>query len=678
MKLTPKKINEALDLLKNYNGSNPYIVYLKNSIYVYKSMQLSDFNGEFILNNINYVPIKYEKVVKIADWYGKTLQDKLSLEFVPEKLLITYILGEMDTMYCCYVFYRKSQDKAKILFIPKSAILGNMFMPKWEETVIDFDKYDNLSKNKNIKLRDHQKKGIKFMVSMKKCINADSMGAGKTVQAIISALESGSKKILIICPASLKTNWKNEITNYQNEDEITIVNGKKWKESKFTIINYDILDNFYTIPEEIAYETVNDIDEKGNIIKKTQMKWKKKPVLDENGKVIEEGVPKMKVSRNKEIIQQAMEESQLFQSDFDCIIIDEAHKLSNNTSTRYKVIKDLIKRLNPQYIFMLTGTPITNRPSNYYNLLVFINHDITKNYYQYIQRYCNAEKIYLKGEKWKWTNVFLKKNGKTWKELTQEELTKLDDFLSKYAKYVWKSNGCSNLDELKERTKDCYIRRMTSDFGDMVQKKIIKKYYDLNDKQTNEYNKIWDEYKKSQDFTKAEEIEKYKAIIEGTILRQFAANEMLPYTIEMAEEYLESDDSQKIVIMCTFDSEVEQLKKQFGSLAVAYNGKMTVKQKNDAEYKFKNDPNIRIFIGNIIASGVGLNLEVANILIFNSISFVSGDNAQASDRIYRLTQSKTCYIIYQMFNNTYSQEMFDYVLSKQMNIDEIIKKESEK
>ena len=83
MKLTPKKINEALDLLKNYNGSNPYIVYLKNSIYVYKSMQLSDFNGEFILNNINYVPIKYEKVVKIADWYGKTLQDKLSLEFVP-------------------------------------------------------------------------------------------------------------------------------------------------------------------------------------------------------------------------------------------------------------------------------------------------------------------------------------------------------------------------------------------------------------------------------------------------------------------------------------------------------------------------------------------------------------------------------------------------------------------
>jgi SWI/SNF-related matrix-associated actin-dependent regulator 1 of chromatin subfamily A len=46
------------------------------------------------------------------------------------------------------------------------------------------------------------------LVENKKFILADDMGLGKTTSTIIAALEAGSKKALIICPATLKINWK--------------------------------------------------------------------------------------------------------------------------------------------------------------------------------------------------------------------------------------------------------------------------------------------------------------------------------------------------------------------------------------------------------------------------------------------------------------------------------------
>src|SRR3990167_440129 len=60
-------------------------------------------------------------------------------------------------------------------------------------------------------LFDHQVEGIKFLVDKKKAILADSMGVGKTKQAIIAAGITSKESILVICPASLKVNWLREI-----------------------------------------------------------------------------------------------------------------------------------------------------------------------------------------------------------------------------------------------------------------------------------------------------------------------------------------------------------------------------------------------------------------------------------------------------------------------------------
>ena len=70
------------------------------------------------------------------------------------------------------------------------------------------------------------------------------MGLGKTTSTVMAALETGAKKILIICPASLKINWQREIANYTDR-EVSIIEGKKWEPTDFTIINFDILKNFH-------------------------------------------------------------------------------------------------------------------------------------------------------------------------------------------------------------------------------------------------------------------------------------------------------------------------------------------------------------------------------------------------------------------------------------------------
>lgn len=666
--------NKAYEILKHYKGKNPYIYNLGKKVTVYNE-SLTKFQIDFVIKNYDFEPKLINKIITLADWYAETKQIEWEISFIPKRVQITHLIGELDGCYGVYLRYNQRQEQPILCFLSKKGILTALNVDDYNDLNIDFEKYDELSKDKRIKIKDFQKTAVKFLVSRKKAILADSQGYGKTIESIIAMLETNCNRALIICPASLKTNWKNELSNYVDKSEIEVISGKKWKENKYIIANYDILDNFYTVPQEIYYKKVNDYDNDGNIIQTKEISWKKKPIYDENGNILEEGVPRMKVSSNKELIRKAMEESQLFQSKFDLVIIDEVHKLCNSTSGRYKIIHDFLKRTNPNYIFLMSGTPISNRPLNFYNILKLIDADITKDYNLYIKRYCDAQLIYLKGEKWKWTKLFLEKKGKLfWTDLTDKEKEELDEFLLKYAKHVWKTTGASNLDELKERTKHIYLRRLTSEIKDMVTKQVNIIRYDLDKYQQEQYDKLWEDYLVNLD--NAETKSQYKQVIESSLLRQYLAKEMIPNTIELAESILE--ESNKLIIMCSFDVEIEELKKHFKDKCVVYNGKMTLKQKDKAEYEFKNNDNVNVFIGNLIASGVGLNLQVAHNLIFNSFSWVSGDNLQSEDRIFRQTQTDDCFIYYQVFRNTFSEEMFDKVLNKEENINNIIKKESDK
>lgn len=619
----------AYELLKQYNGKNNQILYLAYKVRK-TDYSLSDFDVTYILNNYDFEPYDVKKIVKISGDYGEILKKKYDLDFLPEKIYIKRVIGEIGETIHCYGQYRKSVEPS-LMYIKKKYILNPLLETKENIQVnVDFEKYDKMTEKDGTILKKAQREGVEFLLQNKKCILADSMGTGKSRQSVVASMETGADKILIICPASLKSTWKREICTYNKPTDVTIISGSEWKtNTKFTIVNYDILDNFYKIPTDIVYEDV--LNERGEKVKQPVM------IKASNGKL----VPKTRKSTKKEKIKECLKESPLFLENFGCVIIDEAHKLSNNKSIRYKVIEDFLKRSKIPYVFLLTGTPLTNRPMNLYHILKLIDAEITHDYQYYVERYCEGRTMKLKS-----------------------------------GKEVTLSGGATNLNELREKIKHVYIRRLLSEMADMVDKSIETRYYDLSDTQLARYEELWGEYVSAQQEQGNDDSEDYRQLVEGILVRQYLAKEMVANTIQLVDEKIEDDE--KVIIICTFTEEIEMLKKYYGNKCVVYDGKMTLKQKDKAEYEFMNNPKVKVFIGQIIACSVGLTLTAAHTLIFNSYSWVAADNLQAQDRIYRLNQTHDVTCIYQLFNDSISQNMFDKVMRKEVIMNETIKSENEK
>ena len=664
-----KDTESALKILSSYDGKNPYILMLKKDVYINKNKNaIGDFQIEYIIKNHNFQPIQINKIIKIADWFGLKKKEDWGTDFIPEKLKIISLIGETKTTYNCFVQYRQSVPPT-MCFLPKKAVLTNFLLDDYHNIEVDFERYDRLTlaKNPNRRLKEHQKEAVKFLLSRKKCVLADDQGYGKTCELIVSAIEGNFDSVVIICPASIKTNWRDELMWYVPERDISIVegiNGKnktdlekylgyrigysnktiselteeakergKWIDNRFVIVNYDILDEFYKIPQ----------------------------------------------GRTKTAIESAYNESPLLQyiaNKKSLIIIDEAHKLSNNTSIRYKVIKDLIKRGNPHSIYAATGTPITNNPRNFFYVLDLLDDPITDDYQYFLERYCNSFKVPAKGEKERWTGYFLKKKKKSdYSQLTSAEQSELKEYIRNNARMITVANGESNLDELRERTQHIYLRRVKEDLKGMVNKTIHEIYYDLTPTQQEEYNRLWDEYEALQKEDDPEK-ELNKELLEGGLYRRYLSNQMIPNTIKLVDKLLSTGE--KVIIACCFDEELYRLKEYYGDKCVIYNGKLNSKQKDYNKNEFMTNPNIKVMVANLNAAGVGLTLTVATKMVFSTYSYSYSDNLQMEDRIHRINQTKDVDIYYQIFNNTQYQRVWDIVLRKQMITNAVIKTEKEK
>ena len=411
-----------------------------------------------------------------------------------------------------------------------------------------------------------------------------------TTQSIIAALENGAKKILIVCPSSAKINWEREINVFCKDT--VIIDGKNWSEDKFTIINFDILKNFHTLD-------------------------------DGKGKKDEEKI----INRD------------LVNSNFDLIIIDEAHYLKNNDSIRGKIMVELVNSLNNPIVWLLTGTPIANRPMDFFNLLKLIKSPLAENWKYFAVRYCDGKKFFR-----------TLKNGKK--------------------KQIWLTDGASNLDELSVRTKNGILRRLKTEVLDMPDKVVTPMYHTLDKKEIINYNLLWDEYLDKRLLLKKNNDNLQKDLVELILLRQFIAASAIPYTIEMAENAIEM--GRKIIIFTSFTDELEILSNHFGKLAVKHNGLMTTTQKQKSVDSFQNNPKIKVFIGNIQSAGVGITLTEATVVIFNSFSWVTGNNEQAEDRCFRIGQKNDVNVYYQLFNDTISTRMWETLINKKDVINTIL------
>ena len=161
-----KSIEKALNILKEYNGNNPYILMLQRDVFVNQNNDaLGDFQVDFINENYDREPKAINKIVKLTDWYAEKKKEEWKLDFLPKNIAILSYLGETTTTYCCYVQYRKSIPPT-MSFLSKKGVAGNFLVDDFHNMQIDFDRYDRLSMEQDSKRRlfPHQKEGVQFLL----------------------------------------------------------------------------------------------------------------------------------------------------------------------------------------------------------------------------------------------------------------------------------------------------------------------------------------------------------------------------------------------------------------------------------------------------------------------------------------------------------------------------------
>jgi SWI/SNF-related matrix-associated actin-dependent regulator 1 of chromatin subfamily A len=547
--------SKAIEILESYEGSNNFILELRKRCLLNKKFYPTRSQSEYIINNHNKTPKVAKKWVVLDAYFAQKFANDKLLTKVPEKIWVEKLLAEKDKAYHIWgkVF---ETEQLHDFWLPKASIIKDNTV---KDVVIDFEKY---SKRPPL---SHQKEAIQKLVENKKYILADDMGLGKTTSTIIAALESGSKKVLIICPASLKINWQREIDNYTDRS-VYISEGKNFsQEHDFVIINYDIIKNFH------------------NVKKKS--------------------------------------DSQILGANFDLVVVDEAHYIKNGQAQRTKLINDLVKKVDR--LWLLTGTPMTSRPMDYFNLLSLVDSPVAKNWLAYAIRYCAGYQFNAGGRK------------------------------------IWNVTGASNLEELRDRTSGLTLRRLKENVLDLPDKIITPIYLKLKSKAYEDImGEYYDWYDKNPEESKSLTVQFTKL----TKVRQVIADEKINYTIELAENILEQ--GKKVIIFCNFTDSLEKITEHFGKIAVKLNGSMSKIEKQHSVDQFQNNEKIKVFVGNIKASGVGITLTSAEAVIFNDLSFLPSDHSQAEDRSYRYGQKNNVLVYYPIFENSLEAIIYDIVNSK--------------
>jgi SWI/SNF-related matrix-associated actin-dependent regulator 1 of chromatin subfamily A len=546
---------KAIHILESYSGANNYILKIKEQKVRNKNFYPTRSQSDYIINYSETQPKVAKKWVELDPYFAKKIANDNLFTEIPKQIWVEKLLVEKDKSYHIWGKYYDS-ELVRDLWLPKGALLKTH---KIEEVNIDYTKYSHRPP------LEHQKIAIESLAGSKRYILADDMGLGKTTSTIIAALETDAKKILIICPATLKINWQREIENYSNRP-VYICEGKNFStEHDFVIINYDIIKNFYDL-------------------------------------------------KNKE-------NSLITKCNFDLVIIDEAHYIQNAQAQRTKLINSFAKDVNR--LWLLTGTPMTSRPMNYFNLLNLIESPVAQNWMAYAIRYCQGYQF----------NAGKRK--------------------------VWNVSGASNLEELRDRTSRQVLRRLKEDVLDLPDKIITPVYLRLKSKEyETEVGEYYDWYENKKEESKSLTIQFSKLMK----VRQIIAEEKIKYTIELAENIIEQ--GKKVIIFTNFTDTLRKIHEHFGKQSVYLDGSCTKPQRQYSVDQFQENDKIKVFVGNLKAAGVGITLTAGEACIMNDLSFVPSDHSQAEDRAYRYGQKSNVSVYYPIFENTIEGIIYDMLTNK--------------
>lgn len=448
--------------------------------------------------------------------------------------------------------------------------------------------------------RGYQLAGIKYALKHNDCLIGDDMRLGKTVQALGVCNYVKAKRILVVCPATLKINWLREMERWLVAPHSTaIINGRKTPlDADCYVINYDILHNHLELLRGVEW---------------------------------------------------------------DAIIFDESHKLRGPKSRRTKLsIGDGTKRARPlraKRRLFLSGTQLYTRPRDLWTVCMACDPDgLGQSFWRFVHRYCNAH-----------TDHFghLNTDGAR----NEEELQRLmrEGFMIRRTK-----------EQVSDELPPVYqmvpvdrigVEKLLKQEHQIVSQNRSRAVSLVGDLASDDALDGWLTPLEESDEPLVEEVGHY-----ATIRRELGLKKVSK-VCDFVNELLES--VQKVVIFAHHRDVVDELSDSFpGSVKVM--GGMTAAKKQAAVDKFQDDPECRVFVGNVASAGEGISLAAANVAVFAEISGVASEMDQAERRLALLEKVEQN-LIYYVVNEGSLDERLVQVLKerretfqKAMNLERIV------
>jgi SWI/SNF-related matrix-associated actin-dependent regulator of chromatin subfamily A-like protein 1 len=404
----------------------------------------------------------------------------------------------------------------------------------------------------------HQIEGVAFLLGRKRAILADDMGLGKTRQAIVALRHvAPNGPYLVVCPASVKRNWAREIAIAAPGASTYIVErgAQTPGRHEWVIVNYDILSKH----------------------------------MDTLGSVPWAG-----------------------------LVFDEAHYLKNHTSARSRLARQLAssaRQTTAPIVYLLTGTPLTNRPRDLFVLLQLVGHSLGRSFLSFAKRYCAAER-----------------NA-----------------------YGWDTRGASNIEELTVQLHGVMLRRSKDQVLALPPK--LRTWLSVQVPKgtgVSDMRKVVDLLVGEADLGPGSTIDNRR--LRGRLLhavtraRQKLAEVKVKGTIDFVTGAIEQGE--KVIVFSCFEEPMQKLAEAFGPSAVLLTGKTPAEKRQALVDRFQNDDRIRVFLANIIAGGIGTNLTAATQVVFNDLDWVPANHWQAEDRAYRIGQTRTVNVTYMVAAET--------------------------
>lgn len=385
--------------------------------------------------------------------------------------------------------------------------------------------------------------GVQFaQLAGGRCLIGDDMGIGKTIQALAHiALNQDQLPALVLCPASVKYNWVKECNGWLPNLSVEALEGRKGVMPDADIIICN-------------YDLVSG---------------RKDSLLDYG---------------------------------FNIVVCDESHYLKNIKAKRTEATLEVAKQSDS--VLCLSGTAVTNRPSEFFTTLNLLRPNEFPAFFPYGQRYCDGFN-----------------NG-----------------------WGWDFTGASNTDELHNRTRDFCIRRLKkevlTELPDKVRtimdiqpsRKELKQYSDLH--------RAWmDDY---ESYHGTGNLPAGFVLNMLTALRHECGLIKVPSTIAYIKEYREITGKPLVVFAHHTDVLREcvallRADKDHQWRIAGITGDMPASKRQDNVEAFQAG-NLDVLFCSTTAAKEGITLTAADTVVFIEREWSPAWEEQAEDRVYRIGQ----------------------------------------